>query len=175
MVNAYKTSFNVNRWTILVVSPTNRHWLIWHLALRQWEHLTAVIDIYLKGCQPMLSLMSTLPPMDCIPCKAKQATVNHTWALRCCSRSRLMAMSCRVIQATIPNRILTQVHSMLVHSPTFLLSAASLRVRSMIPTNVRCLDMACNIILASHLRLLWISDLWTCSNAFLHATIYHSF
>jgi hypothetical protein len=32
--------------------------------------------------------------------------------------------------------------------------AAPLLVRSMTPTSARCLDMACNIILSSHFRLL---------------------
>lgn len=122
MVNAYKTSFNANRWTTSVVSPTSKLWLTWHLAIRQWEHLTAAIDIYLRGWQ-MYILLRT----DFTPSKAKETMVNRTWAVRCIlsSRSRLMATSCRVIPATIkerkPNRILTLTHSMLAHSPTFLL------------------------------------------------------
>ena len=155
MANAYKTSFNANRWTTSVASPTSRLWLIWHLAIRQWEHLTAAIDIYLKGW-----LMSMLLRTDFTPCKAKEIMVNRTWAVRCilCSRSRLMAMFCKVIPATIkerkPNRILKLTHSMLVHLPIFLLLLAPLPVRSMILTSARCLDMACNIVPSSHLRLL---------------------
>ena len=148
MVNAYKTSFNANSWTTSVASPTSKLWLTWHLAIRQWEHLTAAIDIYLRD-----SLMSILLRMDFTPCKTKQTMVNRTWAVRCCSRSQLMAMYCRVIPVTIkerkPNRILTLTHSTLAHSPTSLL----LPVRSMIITSARCLDMACNIIPSSHLRL----------------------
>ena len=151
MVNAYKTSFSANSWTTSVASPTSKLWLTW---LRQWEHLTAAIDIYLRGW-----LMSILLLTDFTLCKAKETMVNRTWALRCilCSRSRLMAMSYRVIPATIKerNRILTLIHSMLAHSPTFLL----LPVQSMILTSARCLDMACNIIPSSHLRLLWIRGL----------------
>ena len=156
MVNAYKTSFNANRWTTSMASPTSRLWLTWHLAIRQWEHLTAAIDIYLSW------LMSILLRTAFTPCKAKETMVNRTWALKCilCSRSRLMAMSCRVIPATIkerkPNRIHTLIHSMLAHSPTFL---PLLAPRSMILTSARCLDMACNIIPSSHLRFL--SDSWT--------------
>jgi hypothetical protein len=151
MVNAYKISFNANSWTTSVASPTSKLWLTWHLAIRQWEHPTAAIDIY-----PRVWLMSTLLRMDFTPCKAKETMVNRIWAVRCilCSRSRLMAMSYRVIPATIkernPNRTLTPTHSMLAHSPTFLLSS----VRSMIPTSARCLDMACNIIPSSHSLLL---------------------
>ena len=151
MVNAYKTSFNASSWTTSVASPTNKLWLTWHLVIRQWEHLMAAIDIYLRGW-----LMSILLRTDFTPCKAKEIMVNRTWAVRCilCSRSRLMAMSYRVIPATIkerkPNRILTLTHSMLAHSPTSLL----LPVRSMIITSARCLDMACNIISSSHIRLL---------------------
>ena len=146
MVNAYKTSFNANRWTTSVASPTSRLWLTWHLAIRQWGHLMAAIGIYLRDW-----LMSILLPTDFIPCKAKETMVNRTWAVRCilCSHSRLTAMSCRVIPATIkerkPNRILTLTHSMLAHSPTFPLPAPWL-VRSMILTSARYLDMACNII-----------------------------
>ena len=153
MVNAYRTSFNANRWTTSVASPTSRLWLTWHLAIRQWGHLTAAIDIYLKGW-----LMSMLLQTDFTPCKAKETIANRTWAVRCtlCSRSRSMAMSCRVIPATIkerkPNHILTLTHSMQAHSPTFLLLPAPLLVRSMILTSARCLDMACNIV-PSHLRL----------------------
>ena len=152
-VNAYKTSFNANSSTTSMASPTSRLWLTWHLAIRQWGHLTAAIDIYPRGW-----LMSILLPTDFTPCKAKETMVNRTWAVRCilCSRSRLMAMSYRVIPAIIkerkPNLILMLTHSMLAHLPTFLL----LPVRSMILTSVRCLDMACNIIPSSHLRLLWI-------------------
>ena len=153
MVNAYKTNFNANSLTTSVASPISKLWLTWHLAIRQWEHLTAAIDIYLRGW-----LMFILIRTDFTPCKAKETLVNRTWAVRCilCSRSRLMAMFYRVIPATIkerkPNRILTRTHSMLAHSLTFLL----LPVRSMILTSARCLDMACNIIPSSHLRLLWL-------------------
>jgi hypothetical protein len=151
MVNAYKTSFSVNNWTTSVASPTSKLWLTWHLAIRPWEHLMAAIDIYLRGW-----LKSILLRTDFTQCKAKETMVNRTWAVKCilCSRSRLMAMSYRVIPATIrerkPNRIRTLTRSMLAHSPTFLL----LPVRSMILTSARCLDMACNIIPSSHLRLL---------------------
>jgi len=177
MVNAYKTSFNANRWTTSVASPTSRRWSTWRLATRQWEHLIVAIGIYLKGCQPILLPMSMLLRMDFTLCKAKEIMVNRTWAVKCilCSRNRLMAMSCRVIRATIkhyPNHILTPTHSMLAHSPTSLLLAAPSPVRSMIPTSARCLDTACkHIPFFTSLN----PDSWTCSDAFSHAIIYHSF
>ena len=66
------------------------------------------IDIYLRGW-----LMSILLRTEFTLCEAKETMVNRTWAVSCivCSRSRLMAMSYRVIPTAIkerkPNRILT--------------------------------------------------------------------
>ena len=105
------------------------------------------IDIYLRGCQPILSLMSMPLPTDFTPCKckAKETTVNRIWAIRCilCSRSRLMAMSCRVIQATAKDYpSLTATHSVLALSPTLLLAALWL-VPLMTHTSAQCLDTAC--------------------------------
>lgn len=179
MVNAYKTSFNVSRWTTLGGSPTSKHWLIWRSATRQWEHLIMVIDIYLQHCRPILLLMFMLRRMDFTPCKAKEITDNRTWAIKCIlySRNQLMAMSYKVIQATInhcPNHILTATHSMLVHSPTSPLLVAPLLVRSMTLTSARCLDTACKHYPFFTFKPPLNLELWTCSIAFLLATIYHS-